>query len=115
MVEDAPVIEDVLPDFLAWVGNAVLVAHNGDKFDFIVLRNVAAEQGMTVPNRTKDTIVLAQAYRNVTGRRGQLNLRVLSKEFGIELVEAHRAYYDAYATAQLFIKLCDYVDPSRIG
>lgn len=115
MVEDAPTIDNVLPDFLAWAGNAVLVAHNGDKFDFLVLRNAAAELGMTVPNRTKDTMVLAQAYRNVTGRRGQLNLRVLSKEFGIDLVEAHRAYYDAYATAQLFIKLCDYVDPSKIG
>lgn len=109
MVEDAPYIEDVLPDFLAWVGNAVLVAHNGDKFDFIVLKNEAAQQGMHIPNATRDTIVMAQAYRNKTGKRGQLNLRVLCKEFGIELVEAHRAYYDAYATAQLFIKLCDYV------
>lgn len=115
MVEDAPRIEDVLPDFLAWVGSSVLVAHNGDKFDFIVLKNEAANQGMYVPNRTKDTIVLAQAYRNKTGRRGQLNLRVLCKEFGIELVEAHRAYFDAYATAQLFIKLFDYVDVASIG
>ena len=115
MVEDAPYIEDVLPDFLAWVGNATLVAHNGNKFDFIVLRNEAAEQGMTVPNKTKDTIVIAQAYRDKTGKRGQLNLRVLCKEFDIELVEAHRAYYDAYATAQLFIRLCDFVDVERIG
>lgn len=115
MVEDAPYIEDVLPDFLAWAGNAVLVAHNGDKFDFIVLRNEAAEQGMHVPNQTRDTIVIAQNYRIKTGRKGQLNLRVLCKEFDIDLVEAHRAYYDAYATAQLFIKLCDYVDVSRIG
>lgn len=115
MVEDAPYIEDVLPDFLAWVGNATLVAHNGNKFDFIVLKNEAAEQNMVVPNRTKDTIVIAQAYRDRTGKRGLLNLRVLCKEFNIELVEAHRAYYDAYATAQLFIKLCDYVDVSRIG
>ena len=115
MVEDAPYIEDILPDFLAWVGNATLVAHNGNKFDFIVLKNEAAEQNMVVPNRTKDTIVIAQAYRDRTGKRGQLNLRVLCKEFNIELVEAHRAYYDAYATAQLFIRLCDYVDVSRIG
>lgn len=115
MVEDAPYIQDVLPDFLAWVGNAVLVAHNGDKFDFIVLKNEAAAQGMDIPNATKDTIVIAQNYRYKTGRKGQLNLRVLCKEFDIELVEAHRAYYDAYATAQLFIKLCDFVDVSKIG
>lgn len=115
MVEDAPYIEDVLPDFLAWVGGATLVAHNGNKFDFIVLRNEAEELGMTVPNKTKDTIVIAQTYRDKTGRRGQLNLRVLSKEFNIELVEAHRAYYDAYATAQLFIKLDEYVDLEKTG
>ena len=70
---------------------------------------------MHVLNQTRDTIVIAQNYRIKTGRKGQLNLRVLCKEFDIDLVEAHRAYYDAYATAQLFIKLCDYVDVSRIG
>lgn len=110
MVADAPYIENVLPDFFKWAGNSTLVAHNGNNFDFIVLKNVAEENSLPFNYETKDTIVLSQIYRTRFNKKGQLNLKAMCKEFDIELTEAHRAYFDAYATAQLFIKLCDFID-----
>ena len=97
---------DVLPRFAEWVGNAALVAHNGFSYDFKILDRVGAEMGISFAGNAKyDTILMSVAWHEKAGTRSKLNLTAMCKEFGIELTNAHRAYYDTVATAQLFIKL----------
>ena len=109
-VADAPYAETVLPEFAKWAGNACLVAHNGNMFDFGVLNAQGAKYGVSFPNEHMDTLVMAARYHDRIGRNSKLNLTALCKEFGIELTNAHSAYYDALATAQLFVKLCEELD-----
>lgn len=115
-VKDAPYIEDVLPRFAEWVGNAALVAHNGFSYDFKILDRVGAEMGISFAGNAKyDTILMSVAWHEKAGTRSKLNLTAMCKEFGIELTNAHRAYYDTVATAQLFIKLSEKMDENNVS
>ena len=59
-LEHAPLLEDVLPRFLEWVGNRPLIAHNGFGYDFLVLDAVTAEFGLSAPTGPRlDTLELA--------------------------------------------------------
>ena len=115
-VKDAPYIEDVLPQFAAWVGDAALVAHNGFSYDFKVLDRVGASMDIFFgANARYDTIQMAYAWHEKAGIRTKLNLASMCKEFGIELTNAHRAYYDTLATAQLFVKRSEKMDETGVS
>ncbi|MEG1394579.1 MAG: exonuclease domain-containing protein [Clostridia bacterium] len=101
MVKDAPYIEDVIDDFYNYTKGCYLVAHNAD-FDTGFIRKVYQKVGLVLENRVIDTMELA---REVEPGVGKVNLGYLCKHYDIELLNAHRAYYDAEATAQLLIKL----------
>lgn len=110
-VRDAPYIEDVLPQFAAWVGDAALVAHNGFAYDYKVLDSVGARCGVSfAANKKYDTILMSSVWHSKTGINRKLNLGQMCNEFGIELTNAHRAFFDTLATAQLFVKLCEKMD-----
>ena len=115
-VKDAPYIEDVLPKFAEWVGNAALVAHNGFSYDFKILDRVGAEMGISFAGNARyDTILMSVAWHEKSGTRSKLNLTAMCKEFGIDLTNAHRAYFDTVATAQLFIKLSEKMDENNVS
>ena len=72
MLADAPSIEQVLPQFLKFVGDRVLVAHNAD-FDCGFIRMACNEQGLPYTFTSVDTLILAQNL--MTGmNRFKLNL-----------------------------------------
>ena len=66
-------------------------------------------------NARYDTIQMAYAWHEKAGIRTKLNLASMCKEFGIELTNAHRAYYDTLATAQLFVKLSEKMDETGVS
>ncbi|MFB6357227.1 MAG: exonuclease domain-containing protein [bacterium] len=96
-LKEAPTVKPVLNEFLDFVGDACLVAHNVS-FDRPFLEKYAPCE---ILNPDLDTLRMARRYGHFESNK----LGDLVDEFGIELDDAHRAVHDARATAQLFIRL----------
>ena len=101
MVMDAPTIETVLPQFLEYVGDAALVAHNAS-FDTGFIREFAERLGLPFDYTILDTLTLAHI---LIPELGKYTLDRLCKQFGVSLENHHRACDDAYATAEIFVKM----------
>ena len=112
MVADAPAVEAVLPRFHAFVGDAVLVAHNA-AFDmkFLTMKQEAA--GVRFDNPVLDTVLLAA---HLQGQTSSLTLDALAEQFGIEIPPEvrHTALGDSLATAEVLLKLIDLLEASGI-
>ncbi len=103
MVINADTIDVVLPKFLEFSRDSVLVAHNA-KFDTSFIQYYAKELGLPYNYTVLDTLSLSQiVYHNL----GKYSLDRLCKYLGINLQDHHRAIHDAKATAQIFQKLCE--------
>ena len=103
MVIDSPPIDVILPQFLAFVGSGVLVAHNaGFDVGFIEqnCRNLGLEHRFTYV----DTVALA---RILLPTLSKYKLNVVAKALGISLENHHRAVDDAGATAEIFVKFVE--------
>ncbi len=98
-VADAPVLQEVLPELLAFVGNdaAAMIAHNA-AFDIGFMRNA----GVNFHCPAHDTWELSSI---LLSGMGSYSLGELSHQLGIKLVDAHRALDDALATAKLYAQL----------
>ena len=100
MVMDAPDIETVLPQFLEFIGDAVLVAHNAS-FDVGFIEQNCRYQDI-VPNFTSvDTVAMA---RILLPTLSKFKLNVVANALHISLENHHRAVDDAGATAEIFVK-----------
>ena len=105
MVMDAPTIEIILPRFLEFVGDAMLVAHNAS-FDTGFIKEFAKRQGLTFDSTILDTMTLAHL---LIPELGKYTLDRLCKQFNVSLENHHRACDDAEATGEIFMKLLDMV------
>ncbi|MDO5128016.1 MAG: PolC-type DNA polymerase III [Eubacteriales bacterium] len=101
MVMEAPTIEKVLPEFLDFVGDSVLVAHNA-AFDTGFIREFAKKQEIPFDYTIVDTMTLAHV---LIPELGKYTLDRLCKQFNVSLENHHRACDDAYATAEIFLKM----------
>lgn len=99
MVQDADTIETVLPEFLEFIGDAVLVAHNAS-FDMSFLEHNAFLVGMEREFTSVDTVGLA---RVLLPNISKYKLDNVAKELKISLENHHRAVDDAGATAEIFL------------
>lgn len=99
MVLDAETIETVLPRFLDWCGDAVIVAHNAG-FDTGFIRANARRQGLSYDPTIIDTVGLA---RLLLPQLNRYKLDTVAKELKISLENHHRAVDDAECTAQIFL------------
>ncbi|MBR3306712.1 MAG: PolC-type DNA polymerase III [Lachnospiraceae bacterium] len=111
MVKDAPGVEVILPRFLDFCRDCVLVAHNA-KFDTSYIRYFAEELGLTYDFTHTDTIEIA---RILLRKLGKYTLDHLAKELGIPSFHHHRAVDDAEATAAIFIKFVEMLKERKIG
>ena len=103
MVKDKPTIEEILPKFMEFVGNDVLVAHNAD-FDTGFIMQKCKEQGLEYKNKKVDTLMLA---RIMLPNLKRYKLDKVAKEVGVQLLNHHRAVDDAEATANIYIKFLE--------
>jgi predicted DnaQ family exonuclease/DinG family helicase len=102
MVEDAPLIGDVMPDFLKFIGETALVAQNIN-FDYTFINNNLSEtDGALKQNKLYDTLPLARAFIYF---HNSFSLGSLCDYFNIEIDGAHRARADAFSTGKLFLHL----------
>ena len=104
-------IKEVLPEFLEFCGNAVLVAHNAS-FDTGFVRIKAAELGLgDVKNTILDTLELSRTLLKDLKKH---KLDVVAKHLGISLEGHHRAVNDAEATAGIFLKLLEMLEENDV-
>jgi DNA polymerase III epsilon subunit family exonuclease len=107
MLKFAPVIDEALPDFLAFAGSpneTALVAHNAP-FDTSFLKAAAKEIEVEWPAfPTIDTVRLAQS---TLGRDEVPNCKLgtLAHFFGTEVTPTHRALDDAKTTVEIMHRL----------
>ena len=106
MVKEAPTIETVLPEFLEFIGDSVLVAHNAG-FDHGFIRQKAKEQGMETDFTVVDTVGLA---RVLFPELAKYKLDNIAKKLKISLENHHRAVDDAGATAEIFEKFVEMLE-----
>jgi DNA polymerase-3 subunit epsilon len=107
MVVQAPPIEEVLPSFLEFLGDAVVVGHN-IRFDLSFLNAAARRLDYSpLPNRSVDTVGLAR--RLVRPEVRDLTLKTLAAHFRSPTPPIHRALDDARATAHVFHGLLERV------
>ena len=100
MVMDAPFIETVLPQFLEFCKDAVLVAHNAG-FDMSFIKENAGRQGISRKFTYVDTVGMA---RILLPHQAKHTLDAVAKTMGVSLENHHRAVDDAEATAEIFVK-----------
>ena len=102
MVEDAPSINDALPDFMKFIGSTPLVAQNIN-FDYNFINNNL--QGSNSPFSEiplYDTLSLARGFIYFYN---SFSLGSLCDYYGIKIENAHRASADALCTGKLFVYL----------
>ena len=59
LIKDKPTIEEVLPKFIEFIGDSVMVAHNAD-FDMGFMQQKCREQNIEFKNTSVDTLTLAK-------------------------------------------------------
>jgi DNA polymerase-3 subunit epsilon len=102
MLKKAPTFVDIAQDIANFIENGIIVAHNAT-FDCAYLKHELenAIDNFIFENERICTIKLA---RKKYPQLGKYNLDFLSSMFNINNPNRHRAYGDAMATAELFLK-----------
>ncbi len=106
MVASAPSFAGVIAEFMEFCeGEAVLIAHNNDAFDFPFLRYEFGRHALKMPAwKSLDTLKWARRYRPDLPRHP---LQFLREIYGIPPNQAHRALDDVMVLHQVFQKMTD--------
>ncbi|MEY8283510.1 PolC-type DNA polymerase III [Lachnospiraceae bacterium 50-23] len=110
MVMDAPGIEVVLKEFLDFVGDAVLVAHNAG-FDVGFIEQNCRYQDIVPQFTYVDTVAMA---RILLPTLAKFKLNIVAAALHISLENHHRAVDDAYATAEIFVRFIEMLKERNI-
>ena len=103
MVIDAPVIADILPEFMKFCEECVMVAHNAD-FDMSFIKKNCQRLDIPCKPTIVDTVALA---RVLLPNLNRFKLDTVAKALGVSLENHHRAVDDAGCTAEIFVKFIE--------
>ncbi len=110
-VSNAPIIEEVLPEFLEFCSGCMLVAQNA-KFDTGFIKVACKKFGYEYSFAHMDTLILARCLHPELANH---KLDTLSKFYNVVLKNHHRAVDDAAATADVFLKMLDELSEKGIN
>lgn len=103
MVKDAPRFCEVVHEFLEFIGDSILVAHNSG-FDMRFLNHeisrVFGEYRLANP-----CLCTVKLSRRLLPEILNHKLKTVAAHYSIDLTNHHRAGADAYATAHIFVNL----------
>ncbi len=112
MVIDQPKIDEVLPEFLKFIKNTVIVGHNVS-FDLSFLNyNLKKILGTTIKNPSICTDSLA---RRIMPDIDSKSLSNLAYHFNIPFPKQHRAMSDAEVTLKVFLKMLDFLQDYNVN
>ncbi len=104
MLRDQPRIDAVFPQLYAFLGSAVLVAHNAD-FDLSFL-NFDVRRLLSTPLLNPSLCTLRLARRLLPGLRSR-SLDAVAAHLGVSCADRHRALGDARITAEILLILLE--------
>ena len=110
MVLPYPMIDKILPEFLAFCEGCVLVAHNAG-FDVSFITQKAKMLGIPTDFTVVDTVGMARA---LLPDLSKFKLNVVAKALDISLENHHRAVDDAGATAEIFVKFIEMLKKQEV-
>jgi DNA polymerase-3 subunit epsilon len=110
---EAPKIDEVLPDFVDFCGDALFVGHYVDLDTGFINKECRRFFNTKIKSPGLDTIRMAQIYTELNWQHHDdrfncnisYNLTDLSKQHNLPLFPAHNALQDAMQTAYLFLFL----------
>lgn len=122
MVVGQETIDKVLPKFFEFIKGSVLVAHNAGFDTGFIFEQAKKLKIKHDEFAVIDTLNIARYFYNADGKENnharfykndsgnipdlkRFNLKALTKFFKVNLDAHHRAIYDAYATAEVFIHM----------
>jgi DNA polymerase III epsilon subunit family exonuclease len=101
MVMGAPKVDVALADFYKFCENSVIIAYNID-FDYKFINYYGRKNGFLFDHEQLDALHLAKKY--IKGLKNY-KLKTVAESLAVNLSNAHRAYFDAAATAEVFLKI----------
>ena len=105
MVADKEYEDTIIPKFIEFIGDSVLVAHNA-KFDMGFIYSACERLNIEINNCYLDTLEMARSiYPNLHNHK----LDTIAKETGVSLTGHHRAVNDAEALFGIFLVLLEKV------
>ena len=107
---DSPTIEVILPQFLEFVGDGILVAHNAG-FDVGFIEQNCRNQQIDRKFVYVDTVALARVLLPTLSK---YKLNTVAKALHISLENHHRAVDDAGATAEIFVRFVEMLKEREI-
>lgn len=103
MVKNCPDQEEILPKFVEFIGDAVIVAHNAS-FDTGFINNALRSLGVTIHNSVLDTLELS---RRLFPELKKHKLNIVAAHLDIKLENHHRAVDDAKCAGDILVKSFD--------
>lgn len=100
MVENAPIFEEKIDEFLGFVKGEILVGHNITTFDLNILYDeIRYHKGLKFDNDFVDTLYLA---RKCVAGLENYKLETISKHYDLDVTGEHRALKDCYLTNECY-------------
>ncbi|HPN81486.1 MAG TPA: 3'-5' exonuclease [bacterium] len=94
--------EEVISDFLNFVGEAIIVGHNIRGFDWLFILEHLKKKNQPLPaNKIIDTLELSRQLLSLA----TYNLSSVASHFGLEHKNAHRAMPDVEINTKVFLEL----------
>lgn len=113
MVRGMPTIEKVLPDLMDFIGDLPLVAHNA-RFDIDFLEAACARfyrnSYFQIQNKIIDTLSVSRLFLPDLENH---KLGTVAKALNIDIQNAHRAEFDAYAAGMIYSKYLDFIEARK--
>ena len=112
-LKDKKLFREILPDFLKFINNSPLIAHNGSDFDIPFLNHELKQNNQDIiRNPIIDTLILAK--KKFPG--SPINLDALCRRFDIDLSvrKTHSALIDAKLLAKVYLELKGGQQPNLI-
>ncbi len=110
MVKSQPTIDMVLPDFLKFSEETILVAHNA-AFDMRMLQMCEKRTGVKFIQPVMDTLLLSAVAHSA---HDDHTLSAIAGRLGVTVAGRHTAMGDAVMTANIFIKLMSLLEDMGI-